>query len=233
MLFRSGIDIAAGTGGDFSAICVFCRNTREQVAEFYSNRIDPRDVALQAMFASTYYNNALMVPENTDIGLAFIDQLLQSKVANRLYRNAEIPREVVNPHLWTKAYGYINRSQGARVQLLNRLRIEVSGGMAVYSPRLLREGATFIETGTGKWDHQKSCHSDAIFALALAVWGHCERPAVMLQSTPGVDLNPHTSVSFLSMAAAGKLAPLPVSSNPFGKAPKQVGKRQPHGARYR
>ena len=228
-----GIDIASGTGGDYSAICVFCRNTREQVAEFYSNRIDPRELALQALYAREFYNNAMLVPESTDIGIAFIDLILQKKAGNALYRNSEIPDTVVNPINWTKAYGYPNRSKSARVQLLNTLRLECVGGLQVYSSRLLMEANTFIEVGDDKWDHQKGCNSDAIFALALAVWGHTQRPAVLLTSKASEQRNLVEGVSFLSLAAAKKLPPLPQPGRQGNYYSMQLGKPRPTKARYR
>lgn len=179
-----GVDIAQGNGGDYSCIQVFCRNTREQVAEFYCNRIDPRDLAVQVAYASTYFNKARIVVENTDIGVSTIDKLLQMNLHGRMYRNAEIPREVANPINWTKAYGYPNRSKGARTQLLTTLRLESIGGMAVYSTRLLHESNTFVETSENHWDHQKNCNSDAIIALALAVWDHSQQPSVMFKHSP-------------------------------------------------
>lgn len=205
--YTIGVDIAQGNGGDFSCIQVFCRNSREQAAEFYCNRIDPRDLASQVAYASAYYNKARIVVENTDIGVSTIDKLLQLRLGNRMYRNADIPADVVNPINWTRAYGYPNRSKGARVQLLTTLRLEAIGGMAVYSTRLLHESNTFVEVSENHWDHQRHCNSDAIIAMALAVWDHTQSPPVLFKQAPDApplrpeNINP---VAFAAEAARMK-----------------------------
>ncbi len=176
--YTIGSDVSMGVGRDNSTVCVLDRTTRCQVAEFYANDVAPDLLGEQINIARQWYNDAFIIPENVPESHATILRLIQLGASRNLYRNAQGPANIVHADQWTSMYGFRTKQRRERNLLLSTLRVEVLQGLHVYSPRLRLEAQRFVETDVGDWDHAKGAHDDAIFALALAVWGHCELPAV-------------------------------------------------------
>lgn len=77
-LYVMGVDTAVGTGGDYSAIQVLRirkKNLYEQVAVYKRNTIPVDDYAQIVHDISMWYNEALFIIENNDIGLLAVNKL--------------------------------------------------------------------------------------------------------------------------------------------------------------
>lgn len=70
-MYVLGVDTSKGTGRDYSVVQVLKINhdqSLEQVAVYRNNIIRPRDFAQICISISSYYNNAMMMIENNDVG---------------------------------------------------------------------------------------------------------------------------------------------------------------------
>ena len=73
--YSLGADTAEGVGQDDSALTVIDRMTGREVAHFASNRIPPDIFAKKIMKVAEYFNNALVVLEINNHGLAGLNEL--------------------------------------------------------------------------------------------------------------------------------------------------------------
>ena len=73
--YSLGADTAEGVGQDDSALTVIDRMTGREVAHFASNRIPPDIFAKKIMKVAEYFNNALVVLEINNHGLAVLNEL--------------------------------------------------------------------------------------------------------------------------------------------------------------
>lgn len=160
-----GIDAADGMGeeGDNSCIQLFDSGTLEQVAEFYSNTIQPHQLAQIANELGIYYNHALIVVENLGPGGAVLSNL---------------QFQLFYDNLWFESSKNKNPKPGLKVTVSNRgVILEalqhrcMSGRIKINSRRLVKELFTFIYNAqTHKVEAAKGEHDDAIMATCLAIF---------------------------------------------------------------
>ena len=163
--FIIGVDAAEGVGdgGDNSCIQIFETVTMEQVAEFYSNSIQPYQFAQVLNQLAMYYNHGLVVIENMGSGGAVISNLQHNLFYDNLYFETSTQK-------MPKA--------GIKTTLSNRLTILealqsrcINRNMKINSRRLVTEITTFTHNvQTGKIGAQKGSHDDAILAACLALY---------------------------------------------------------------
>ncbi len=163
--YTIGADTAEGVGdeGDNSVIEVFDNTTMEQVAEFYSNRIQPYQFAQVLNEIAIYYNHALVVVENLGSGGAVLTNLQHHLFYDNIYyekASARIPK------------AGIKVTVGNRLTVLESLQQRcINDTMKVNSRRLAQEITTFTHNPqTGKIGAQKGEHDDAIMATAIALF---------------------------------------------------------------
>lgn len=84
-IYDIGVDSAAGTGGNYSALQVFKRSNNEQVAEYRNNKIGPLDYAKVVYSIGLYYNTGHTIIEVEGIGFAVNEALNQMGYPN-IYR---------------------------------------------------------------------------------------------------------------------------------------------------
>lgn len=77
-------DVARGDGNDYSAFHVIDIDTLEQVAE-YEGKIGVLEYGRMLVAAATEYNNALLVIENTGIGLSVVQEAINLRYTNLFY----------------------------------------------------------------------------------------------------------------------------------------------------
>ena len=84
-----GVDVAGGTGGDYSSVYVLDGN-KNLIANYYSNKIEPASLADLVVTLSKRYNKALINIESNSFGQAVIDVLKrQYFYSNNLWRENE------------------------------------------------------------------------------------------------------------------------------------------------
>jgi hypothetical protein len=165
-----GVDVASGSStGDYSAAMVIDVTSEVEfkpVAWIYK-KCPVHQFAKQANQLGRYYNNALAVIEVNNAGISVQEDFYLDEYP-RLYRRFQYDkmseRYVEKLGFWTDAT--------KRNLILNRLRKHVSHKKLVNLPAVLtNEMSSFIYDENGKPDHSAGCHSDMIFAAALALEG--------------------------------------------------------------
>jgi hypothetical protein len=179
-----GVDIATGENNDYSGIEIFDINEMEQVAE-YMGRVPIPLLAKMVDWLGRWYNDALINPERTGIGIPFIQNL----------------RELIYPNIWRKKkkrnlkpgsksrvssggityekYGFATTASSKPT--LNTALIDyISGvegeGYTINSPRLYRELLIYIRhrNKMGIESHKTGAqegrgnHDDLVMASAMA-----------------------------------------------------------------
>lgn len=156
-------DAAEGVGetGDNSAFSVLDQTTLEQVAEFYSNSIPPHLLAVALNHMGYYYNNALIVVENANQGIAVLTILKDTLNYDNLYHE-DNKQESVG----------LKTSKSRRPQFLQALQQRlINQTLIINSKRLAKELNTFIfNPRTKKPEARRGMHDDAIIAMAIAVF---------------------------------------------------------------
>ena len=93
-------DVGRGDAQDYSAFHVIDIENMEQVAE-YRGKISTKDFGNLCMNVAQEYNNALLVIENSSIGWAAIQQVIDRQYDNLFYTSkdlqyVDVARQVTN-----------------------------------------------------------------------------------------------------------------------------------------
>lgn len=163
--YTIGVDTAEGVGdeGDNSVIEVFDNQTMEQVAEFYSNRIQPYQFAQVLNEIAIFYNHALVVVEGNGSGGAVLTNLQFHLFYDNIYFEKSTSK---TPKAGMKV------TVGNRLTILESLQQRcINDTIKVNSKRLVQEVNTFVHNPqTGKIGAVKGEHDDAVMATAIALY---------------------------------------------------------------
>jgi hypothetical protein len=157
-------DCAEGIGdsGDNSCFQILDTTNMEQVAEFYSNKIQPHVFAQIIHNIGYFYNKALVVIENMSQGNAVLSQLQHILTYENLYYDPKGKQDT--PGLKT---GKQNRPAflEAMQNALTNHTIKIN------SRRLVNELNTFLYNArTKKPEATKGKHDDGIMALSMGLY---------------------------------------------------------------
>jgi len=160
-----GADCAEGQGenNDNSAFQVIDTATLEQVAEFYSNTVEPHVFAQILNELGVYYNNAIVAVENMGPGGAVLSNLQHTLFYENLFYEDTKGKS-------TKPGVKINQTNRPIFleALQNRLTNET---IRVNSIRFTNELGTFeYNPVSKKAQAQKGKHDDAIMAMCVALF---------------------------------------------------------------
>lgn len=158
-----GIDSSEGVGADNSCIQVIEVESKEQVAEFYSNVITPYEFAQVIYELAILYNNALLIIEEMSAGLSVINTLQNELYYDNFY--------YANPDSKTPRVG-IKTTVANRPLILTSFQTAIlQKSIKLNSIRLLQEMKCFEYNGTTKKpEAQKGKHDDAIMALSMCLY---------------------------------------------------------------
>jgi hypothetical protein len=163
--YTIGVDTAEGVGsdGDNSVIEVFDNATLEQVAEFYSNCIQPYQFTQVLNEIAIYYNHALVIVEGNGSGGAVLTNLQHHLFYDNLYfekGGSKTPKPGIKVTV------------GNRLTVLEALQQRcINGTIKINSKRLVQEINTFVHNPqTGKIGAVKGEHDDAIMAVAISLF---------------------------------------------------------------
>jgi hypothetical protein len=163
--YSIGVDTSEGVGddGDNSVIEIFDNATMEQVAEFYSSRIQPYQFAQVLNEIAIYYNHALVIVENNGSGGAVLTNLQFQLMYDNIYFEKATTK---TPKAGLKV------TVGNRLQVLESLQQRcINGTIKINSRRLVQEITTFVHNPqTGKIGATKGEHDDAVMATAIALF---------------------------------------------------------------
>jgi len=164
----------------------------EVVAE-YKGKLPPKDFGNLLVAIATEYNDALIIPDNSNIGWAAIQQIIDRQYGNLFYMSKDL-KYVDTLHQITNKYYSEERqmvpgftiSTRTRPLLIARLESYMrEQGIIVRSIRTITELETFV-WNNGKAEALESYNDDLTIALAIGLW---VRDTALRLRTEGVELN--------------------------------------------
>jgi hypothetical protein len=184
-------DVARGDGADYSTAQVIDIDDCSQVAE-YKGKIDTKDFGNFLTSLATEYNNALLVVENSNVGWACIQQIIDRQYGNLFYMSNDLKYIDVEKQMSNKFYrdekqmvaGFSTTSK-TRPLIISALDTYMSDkDILIRSGRLIDEMFTFIWHG-GRAEAMKGYNDDLVMALAIGLW---VRNTALRLRQEGIDL---------------------------------------------
>ena len=192
-----GADICTGLGGAYtsnSVASVIDMVTMEQVFEFSSNTVEPKDFAEQCIVFAKWFHNAYLIWEHNGPGAGFTRRILDKRYPDIYFRTI-LWKQGKNKK--TKEAGWWTDSK-TKQHMFGELSRSVKGGEVVLrSDQLVKECGQYVwlngsiehvltvsskdETTTGK------SHGDRVIATCVCLQGVRDRPLLSRSYSEGGD----------------------------------------------
>jgi len=184
-------DVARGDGSDYSTAQVIDIVDSSQVAE-YRGKIETKDFGNFLTALATEYNNALLVVENSNVGWATIQQIIDRGYGNLFYMSndlkyVDVERQMTNKHYREERQMVAGFSTTAKTRplIISSLDSYIQNkDILIRSVRLIDELFTFIWNG-GRAEAMKGYNDDLTMALAIGLW---VRNTALRLKQEGIDL---------------------------------------------
>jgi hypothetical protein len=166
-------DVARGDGKDFSTAHIIDIVTNTQVAEF-KGQLPPKEFGYFLVGLAAEYNNAMLCPENANIGWATIDAIRERDYRN-LYHSPKSDKLTAESYLQTyegnsEMVPGFTMSMRTRPLIINKFREFVGDrSVTIRSRRLLEEMRVFIWKN-GRPEAQVGYNDDLIMAFGIAMF---------------------------------------------------------------
>jgi hypothetical protein len=169
-------DVARGDATDFSAFHVIEIESMEQVAE-YKGKIPTKDFGNLCMNTAVEYNNALLVIENSSIGWATIQQVIDREYDNLFYTSkdlqfVDVARQITNRYRQKDRQMVPGFSMTTKTRPLVIAKLEEyfrEKSVIVHSDRLIDELFVFI-WHNNKAEAMQGYNDDLPMSLAIGLW---------------------------------------------------------------
>jgi hypothetical protein len=169
-------DVARGDGTDYSSYHVLDAETLDQCVE-YKGQIDTTSFGHKLVSVATEYNKALLIIENTGIGWAPIQVVIDSGYPNTFYSTVDLKYVEVQKQLITKFYSEekkmvpgFSTTIKTRPLIISRLEQYFRDkSVNIFSTRMLSELETFI-WDKGKVVAMSGYNDDLCMALGIGLW---------------------------------------------------------------
>jgi hypothetical protein len=166
-------DVARGDGSDYSTFHVIDVEACEQVAE-YKSQIGTREFGNMLVSVAAEWNNALLVPENSNIGWDVINTIIEKEYPN-LYYSVRSNGDM-NMDKWMSKMesdqtvpGFTN-SQKTRPLVISKMESYIRDRHFIFhSKRLLEELRVFIWMN-GKAQAQNGYNDDLVIAAGIGLF---------------------------------------------------------------
>ena len=211
-------DVARGDSTDYSAAHVIDIETVEQVAE-YRGRIDTKDFGNFLVSLATDYNNALLVIENSNIGWATIQQVIDRGYDNLFYMSKDL-KYVDVENQFSNRYRNQDKNMVAGFSTNTKTRPLIISKLDDYfkektviikSKRQIDELFTFIWKN-GKAQARNGYNDDLTMALAISLW---VRDTALRLRQEGVDLTKNAITNITSKTYSGVYGGNDFEENPW------------------
>ena len=185
-------DVARSDGQDYSACQVFEISEMEQVAE-YKGKITPKDFGNLLVAVATEYNDAIIIPDNSNIGWTTIQQIIDREYRNLFYMSKDLQYIDTMHQMTNKHYSEEKKmvpgftiSQKTRPLLIAKLEAYMrEQSIIIRSSRMMTELDTFIWKN-GKAEALGGYNDDLTLALAIGLW---VRDTALRLRLEGIELN--------------------------------------------
>lgn len=156
-------DVAEGvTNGAWSVGVILDRSTWEQVGTFRA-RLDPGEFGRVLCDIGYFYNNALLAPENNNVGWGTIERIDSEKYPHLLITTSLWPDEVEKKGFPT--------NEKTKNQIISALRNAVDDFTCyINDPVIINELNTMVRNAQGKVVPQPGCWMDCGMALAIGLY---------------------------------------------------------------
>jgi len=183
-----GIDVGGGLKRDFTAITITDPKNMKIKAIFKSNNISIPDLnELIIHLVLEFFPNGVVIPERNTLGLALIQLLLRSEIANNMYyevkeklgeKKVDDPKKSSKKITKTKTrvYGVYTAggagSNGSRDIMINEiLNNAVNESPEVFTSKLVfNEIRTLERNKKNKVEHRQGCHDDILFSWLVGMY---------------------------------------------------------------
>lgn len=151
-----GVDTAGGgTHGDYAALQIIERKSGLQCAELCGH-LDPRELAKRAAELAREYNEALLVVERNNHGMAVLAYLTMVEHYRNLYEQRG-------------QAGWLTTAI-SRPAMVEQIGAALGAGAEIFSSsRLLAECRTFVRQKDGRTGAAAGVHDDCLMAMAMAL----------------------------------------------------------------
>ena len=166
-------DVARGDGKDYSTFHVFDSENFSQVAE-YKGQLNTKEFGHLLVGIATEYNNALLAPENSNIGWSTIQTILERGYTNLYYspRSGNLnSNSYFDPYLDTKQMvpGF-TMSSNTRPIAIGKFQEAIGDrGIIIRSNRLLEEMKVFLWKN-GRAEAQNGYNDDLVMACSIGCY---------------------------------------------------------------
>jgi len=184
-------DVSRGDGEDFSTFHVLEIESMTQVAE-YRGKLETKDFGNLLVQVATEWNNALLIVENSNIGWAVIQQILDRGYQNLFYMDDDL-KYVDMENQYTNKWNAKSKRATAGFTMSSRTRPLVISkidlyfmdkGVIIQSMRTINELMTFIWKN-GKAQAADGYNDDLTIALGIGLW---VRDTALMLRQKGMDL---------------------------------------------
>ena len=155
-------DVSLGVGQDYS-VAVVMNAQYEVVAMYRDNKIDPSTYGELLFYLSRYYNNAFLLVESNNMGIATL-QKLESMGHSNLYKQTKIAN-VSNDD--GERLGFRTTQATKPVIIGNLKKLIEDEGVRIPSNVMIQELKDYVSTATGKTEAAPGTHDDTVMALAM------------------------------------------------------------------
>jgi hypothetical protein len=208
-------DVARGDGSDYSAFHVIDVESCEQVAE-YKSQIGTREFGHMLVSVATEYNNALLVPENANVGWDVVNTIIEKGYQNlyyspRAYGEINIDKWMAKIDNEQTVPGFTT-SVKTRPLVVSKLESYIRDRHFIFhSKRLLEELRVFIWQN-GKPQAQNGYNDDLVMALGIGLF---TRDTGIKFNQQGMDMT-RRSIDLISNNTQGYRPTLPSGiANPY------------------
>jgi len=208
-------DVARGDGSDYSAFHVIDIESCEQVAE-YKSQIGTREYGNMLVAVASEYNNAMIVPENANVGWDVINTIIDKGYPNLYYS----PRAYGEMHMdkWMAKMGNDQTVPGfttsvkTRPLVISKMEAYIRDRHFIFhSKRLLEELRVFVWMN-GKAQAQNGYNDDLVMAAGIGLF---TRDTGIKFAQQGMDMT-RKSIDLISNATQGYRPTLPSGQpNPY------------------
>jgi hypothetical protein len=166
-------DVARGDGKDYSTFHVFDSENFTQVAE-YRGQLNTKEFGHLLVGIATEYNNALLAPENSNIGWSTIQTILERGYTNLYYspKSGNLnSNSYFDPYLDTKQMvpGF-TMSSNTRPIAIGKFQEAIGDrGIVIRSHRLMEEMKVFLWKN-GRAEAQNGYNDDLVMACSIGCY---------------------------------------------------------------
>jgi hypothetical protein len=169
-------DVSRGDGEDYSTFHVLDVESNTQVAE-YRGKIETKDFGNLLVQVATEWNNALLIVENSSIGWAAIQQIIDRGYQNLFYMTDDL-KYIDLDNQFTNKWNAKDKRATAGFTMSSRTRPLVISKLDLYfrertvtirSKRMINELMTFI-WHNGKAQAANGYNDDLTMALGIGLW---------------------------------------------------------------